>query len=200
MRGSGALMLVGGSGSGKSSLARAIGAEIAADSRVLRVDGDSVGVLTSSVIAGAVELMKPDLLILDDVQSMMGTPGLMSLLEVMRDGFTVLTYMDTEPRKPGRGTLHFAGMRPGRIDEIVYVETLDDIGRRDVLDYYFGRSCPLDTADMIALVSLTEGLSGAYLMELVRRIQLFGVDDWRSEVESVLRAAPALPVEKTEDE
>src|SRR2546430_7020188 len=59
--------------------------------------------------------------------------------------------------------------RPGRIDQAIEVPLPDDIGRGKLVRLY-GKGLPLDAAVVDEGVRRTEGVSAAFIKELMRRI------------------------------
>jgi ATP-dependent 26S proteasome regulatory subunit len=59
--------------------------------------------------------------------------------------------------------------RPGRIDQAIEVPLPDDIGRAKLVRLY-GRGLPLDQSTVDQAVARTEGVSAAFIKELLRRI------------------------------
>jgi ATP-dependent 26S proteasome regulatory subunit len=59
--------------------------------------------------------------------------------------------------------------RPGRIDQAIEVPLPDDIGRRKLVQLY-GRDLPLGDAIVDEAARRTEGVSAAFIKELMRRI------------------------------
>jgi len=59
--------------------------------------------------------------------------------------------------------------RPGRIDQAIEVPLPDDIGR-DKLVQLYGKGLPLDQRLVDEAVARTEGVSAAFIKELMRRI------------------------------
>jgi len=90
------------------------------------------------------------------------------------------------------GDWHFDGMRPGRIDEIFTFYLPDEEDREAILRHYFdrfGMKAP-KRATIRKIVEATDGLSGAYLGEVARRIDVHGLAEWEEEILNVMRTAP----------
>jgi ATP-dependent 26S proteasome regulatory subunit len=61
--------------------------------------------------------------------------------------------------------------RPGRVDQAVYLPLPDAAARRRLLDLYTG-SLRLDSVDLDRVVAATEGVTAAFLKELLRKAAL----------------------------
>src|SRR5262249_36851239 len=71
--------------------------------------------------------------------------------------------------------------RPGRIDQAFEVPLPDAACRSRLIDLY-ARGLDLQLADRAALVAKTDGVSAAFLRELLRRAALFAADGGRRTV------------------
>jgi len=63
-------------------------------------------------------------------------------------------------------------LRPGRLDELIYVSVPDEAGRRRILGIHTGKMPLADDVDLDFLARRTERFSGADLEDLVRRAGL----------------------------
>jgi transitional endoplasmic reticulum ATPase len=63
-------------------------------------------------------------------------------------------------------------LRPGRLDELIYVGTPDTAGRRRILAIHTRRMPLADDVDLEAIARRTERFTGADLEDLVRRAGL----------------------------
>ena len=66
--------------------------------------------------------------------------------------------------------------RPGRVDQAIEIPLPDEECRRRLFGLY-GRGLTLRVSDLGAFLRRTEGASGAFLRELLRRAALFAADD-----------------------
>jgi hypothetical protein len=187
----------GPTGVGKSVMARMIARELnPKDPKVLKVDSMSLKNVRQNQLLSLIYYMRPSVLLLDDLDlsSSIYTEQFLALLELIRDPrcLVIATMMTgVEKReKPRPGSWHFAGMRPDRIDEMFTFYPPDMQRRARILQAYMGPGVDLGLVSEIAC--RTEGLTGAYLMEIAHRIKTHGVEEWEHEVESVMWAAPVL--------
>ncbi|EER28300.1 ATPase, AAA family protein [Coccidioides posadasii C735 delta SOWgp] len=117
---------------------------------------------------------RPSIIFFDEIDAIAGRrgPGSQSGINVLT---TLLNEMDgieelknvlvvAATNKPE--TLDPALMRPGRLDNILYVGLPDMEARKEILDIWFSKSEVHDEVDPIALASRTEGYSGAELVNV----------------------------------
>ncbi len=137
-------------------------------------------------------------MILDDIQTIIDHESTMlSLLDEFKEKLSktliISTYM-LEPKdqylvgdngvvKPG--TFYFPGMRPGRIDEIIFLPPPDKINRRKILLCYMKPEYVTEE-----ILENSRGLSGAYLKELATRIETHGFDSWKQEINNLFMSSP----------
>jgi transitional endoplasmic reticulum ATPase len=72
-------------------------------------------------------------------------------------------------------------LRPGRLDELIYVSVPDEAGRRRILGIHTGKMPLADDVDLDLMARRTERFSGADLEDLVRRA---GLNALRGSLES----------------
>ena len=192
------ILLIGPSGAGKSVLGRLIAKELApgTSTRTLKIASNVLKTCRYDEILGLVQALKPTVLLLDDcnLADAKYTEEFLAILEALHQpGCIIIVTMMTEkaPEDLKRGALCFPGMRPGRIDEtfVLGYPSLED--RVRILTHYLGIGP--DTEGLIPKVAgATEGVTGAYLREISRRLILHGYGSWEEEVTNVLRTAPVL--------
>jgi SpoVK/Ycf46/Vps4 family AAA+-type ATPase len=103
-------------------------------------------------------------------------------------------------RRRGSGSSgkdYFDGMRPGRVDEVVRIKRPSPKVREKIMLHYFGGAEGLAEAKVTKkifadMVERTEGLTGAYLKEVVHRVQVHGVKTYKGEIKSILEHAPRV--------
>jgi transitional endoplasmic reticulum ATPase len=79
-------------------------------------------------------------------------------------------------------------LRPGRLDELVYVGTPDKAGREHILKIHTARMPLADDVDLAEIAARTDRFTGADLEDLVRRAGMVAIRARGSEASSVSRA------------
>lgn len=198
----------GPTGVGKSVLARQVARELRGkNARVLKVSSEVLHKCRPDELLGFVRRLQPTVLLLDDLalDNQENTESFLAALEILRTpGCLVIVTMMTSPgaceKEPKPGSWHFPGMRPGRIDEIFTLKLPNQKERAEILGLY-NDSLDMDLPSKLIkqIAKRTEGLTGAYLMNVMERVQVHGRDFWKEEVDHVLYAAP-IPKEEEEEE
>jgi hypothetical protein len=176
------LLIVGPSGVGKGVLARQIARGVSPGGRVLQISSAMIGVIEIPNIVLIAELLVPSVLLLDDLELDGRASGeILALFEALRGKVRLVigTVMSDDP------DFHCEGIRPGRVDEIFYLHLPAEMIRRNLLVCNLGvvaEHAPVDD-----IVAATDGLSGAFIVEVALRVRRFGVESWREEVASVRR-------------
>jgi len=194
------VLLRGPTGVGKSVFARHVATHSAVSgSNTLKIASSVLEKCSFNEVVYMVKLFMPTVLLLDDLALDDGTKteGFLSMLEALRDPdcLVIATMMtsggDDPDKEPEMGDWHFPGIRPGRIDEIETFYLPCEGERNLILRHYLKAGDePLDNWDEI--IKKTEGLSGAYLGEVARRLTIHGFDSWEREITNILRASPKL--------
>jgi hypothetical protein len=142
----------------------------------LLITGEQVGLLPEYMKLA--RLLQPSLVVMEDVdliardRASMGSPCEESLLNrllnemdgLQRDAEILFVLTTNRP-----DMLEAAlASRPGRIDQAVEFPLPNDEGRLKLLQLY-SRSTPLSPADAADVVRRTDGVSGAFIKELMRR-------------------------------
>jgi hypothetical protein len=188
LRGSSATVLIRGpSGSGKSVFARHVARHARGNQRVLKVSGHTLMQCMPSEVEDLVRVLHPEVLVLDDVESGYATTHTLDLLERLRLPHTMvfittMTHVDNlEP-----GSWYTPGIRPGRIDEFLFIPFPDDKARRLLLTHYAEKHrLDLDAATLSGLVKESKNFTGAYIENLVGRLSAYGVHRWKEEITSL---------------
>jgi ATPase family associated with various cellular activities (AAA) len=191
-------LLIGPSGAGKSVLARLIAKELSpgTSTRTLKIASNVLKTCRYDEVLSLVQSLKPTVLLLDDcnLSDSKYTEEFLAILEALHQpGCLVFVTMMTE-KKPDdikRGSLCFPGMRPGRIDESFVLGYPDEALRAKIISHYMGDAPRVDNL-YEEVAKATEGVTGAYLREIARRIVVFGSPNWEEEVQRVMLTAPAI--------
>jgi ATP-dependent 26S proteasome regulatory subunit len=175
------LLLHGPPGTGKTLTAMYLAAQMR-DRTILLLTGRSLGLLQQT--AAMARILQPAMIILEDVDliaeertrgPMGSTPLLFELLNEMdglasdADVIFLLTTNRPDLLEPALAA------RPGRIDQAIEIPLPDADCRRRLLDLY-GSGSGLRMEDWDGLVARTEGVSAAFIRELVRKAILFAAE------------------------
>lgn len=171
------ILLVGATGSRKSTFARLLADR---KGRILKINGTSLLQLSGSFIEELLKIMKPDVLLLDDLQvflKMKGEEeaGILEVIEKANENAklvvgTIMTGPDKvlDIRNLTPGSLYFPGLRPGRFNKVIGLDLPPFEIRREIIKSYLKKPIMAETLDLLARES--EDLSGAYLKQLATEI------------------------------
>jgi ATPase family associated with various cellular activities (AAA)/AAA+ lid domain len=175
------LLLHGPPGTGKTLTAMYVVA-CAPERTTLLLTGPALGLVEQSVKLA--RMLEPSLVVLEDVdlvaqertEQSTGTNAVLFELLNQMDGLAddadvifLLTTNRPDLLEPALAS------RPGRIDQAVEIPLPDAACRRRLLELY-ARGLAVD-ADLDRLVERTEGASGAFIRELLRKAALFAADE-----------------------
>jgi hypothetical protein len=176
------LLLHGAPGTGKTLTIMYL-ASVMRDRTVFLLTGKGLGLISHT--CAMARTLEPSIIVLEDVDLVAeertkggagcATPVLFELLNEM-DGLAddvdivfLLTSNRPDLLEPALAT------RPGRVDQAIEIPTPDASCRRRLFDLY-GRGLTLQVADLARFIARTEGASGAFIRELLRRAALFAAD------------------------
>ena len=120
------VLLYGPPGTGKSTLARTLVDMMKYKS--FRINVQSVDMLSSSVLYDAVDIFEPDAIILDDFDRAENQVNLLETLEYFQHKVKLVIATAND-----RNKLDEAILRPGRFDELLFINKMDDDVIRQVL-------------------------------------------------------------------
>jgi len=176
------ILLYGPPGTGKTLTAMYLASRMR-DRTVLLLTGRGLGLIEQS--CAMARLLQPAIVILEDVDLVAEertrstatcTALLFELLNQM-DGLAddadilfLLTTNRPEILEPALAS------RPGRVDQAIEIPPPDAECRRRLFDLY-GRGLDLRVTDLERFVARTEGVSAAFIRELVRKAALFAADE-----------------------
>jgi hypothetical protein len=176
------LLLHGAPGTGKTLTAMYLASQMQ-ERTILLLTGRSLGLLQRTTAMA--RILQPSMVILEDVDliaeerthSPMGSsPLLFELLNEMdgladdTDVIFLLTTNRPDLLEPALAA------RPGRIDQAIEIPLPDEGCRKRLFDLY-GAQVALDVGDWPMLLLRTEGVSGAFIRELVRKAILFAAEE-----------------------
>lgn len=171
------LLLWGPPGTGKTLTAMYLAGQMP-DRTVLLLTGQTLGLIATSCTMA--RLLQPATVILEDVdlvaeertRQSTGTNAVLFELLNQMDGLAddadilfVLTTNRPELLEPALAS------RPGRVDEAIEVPLPDAEGRSRLIDLY-GKGLKLELADRDRIIERTQGVSGAFIKELLRKAAL----------------------------
>lgn len=202
------IRLWGPSGVGKTTLARAMGRAMVPGGRTLKVAHAALNTLDLAAVIDLADYLSPDVLILDDMQTL-GVRDVQTdtvnvdhlyFFETLHERvpLTVITQMATGfGRTWGEDARH--GLRPGRIDETFELRAPNSTVRRKLIKAFladFGLTMKPEQVNDI--VDRSDDFTGAYLQELIRRVAVHGVDAYKTEARRMFREAyPPTPKRRT---
>lgn len=175
------LLLWGPPGTGKSLTAMYLAQQMP-DRTVLVLTGQTLGLIEASCTMA--RLLQPATVILEDVdlvaeertRQSTGTNSvlfeLLNQMDGLGDDADVLFVLTTNRPELLETAL---AARPGRVDEAIEVPLPDDLCRSRLIDLY-SRGLTLDVSDRSRLVRRTEGVSAAFIKELLRKAALIAAD------------------------
>jgi ATP-dependent Clp protease adapter protein ClpS len=169
------ILLYGPPGTGKTHTIRYLAANLPGHTTLI-ITAEQIGLLGAYM--NLARLLQPSMVVIEDVdligrdRSELGSceePLLNKLLNEMdglKEDADILFVLTTNRPEELEGAL--TG-RPGRIDQAIEVPLPDEAGRRKLVQLY-GKDLPLTPAIIDDAVQRTEGASGAFIKELMRRI------------------------------
>lgn len=120
------ILFYGPPGTGKSTIARAIADRL--DLRTLRIRVEDIGNFDNTVIFEAIDIFKPDAIILDDLDRAMQQTHLLETMDRFHKHIKLVFATVNHQEQ-----LDDALLRPGRFDEIIRIRRLDDVVIRNLL-------------------------------------------------------------------
>jgi proteasome regulatory subunit len=184
------VLLYGPPGSGKTLIAKAVASQ--ANATFIRMSGSD---LVQKFIGEGARLVKdvfemarsksPSILFIDEIDAVGGMrthDGTTGSAEVNRTMLQLLAEMDGfDPKGDVKiiaatnraDLLDPALLRPGRFDRLIEIPKPDNNGREDILRIQTRKMNLSDDVDFTRLAGMTEGLTGADLMALVKEAGMF---------------------------
>ena len=169
------ILLYGPPGTGKTHTIRYLATHLPGHTTLI-ITAEQVGLLGAYM--NLARLLQPTMVVIEDVDLIardreeMGSceePLLNKLLNEMdglKEDADILFVLTTN--RPDQLESALAG-RPGRIDQAIEVPLPDEVGRSKLVQLY-GKGLPMDAALIEETVRRTNGVSAAFIKELMRRI------------------------------
>lgn len=192
-----AMIFHGPPGSGKTTLAlrltKALGGSL------LVLNGWSLADKGAGSVFDAINIVNPSVMLFDDLDRIEGMEVLLSDLEKMNRecGLTNRLFIATVNNIK---KIPKALRRPGRFDQAVYFPPPDLESRSKIIAVHAGQfGVDLNGGDLASLASMTEGMTGAYLREVVRRVFVVGMESIPAHIEE-MKAVSGLFDKNDKDE
>lgn len=162
------IMLYGRPGTGKSSSMRYIAREFGKFS--LRLNVSELQHLDSGDIINAIEILKPDTLLIDDFDRMSRPESLLGELEQFNKTIKIFIVSVNNIKD-----LDGAVIRPGRFDDHIEVEKID----AEIVARLIGENVPLEVHERLSNLPI------AYITEFHKRKEVLGVEKAIEEIEEL---------------
>lgn len=159
------IMLYGTPGTGKSSAMRYVSKEFGKYS--LRINVGDLDHLNSEDMLLAIELLKPSTLMIDDFDRSMNSTKFLTELEDFNENVQLLMVSVNHIEN-----LDDAVIRPGRFDDTIEVQTLDD----EILDKLIGENIPENVKNRLKRLPI------AFIVEFHKRRDVLGIEQAIDEV------------------
>lgn len=196
-------MFYGQPGTGKSSAALVFAGRLG--KRILKVDANSLAYAHVKTLSFLIEYLRPDFLLIDDVDKISMDRGLPTLLDVLQRFKTEHSFASVIMTANSIQSFDKGFLRPGRIDTWIEFKMPNGEERKAILENYLKEAGVALADDEIAkVVEMTDGLSQDYLREIVTCFKHDNSDDVAKSIELmksllgikkvVVEAVPAIPV------
>jgi ATP-dependent 26S proteasome regulatory subunit len=169
------ILLYGPPGTGKTHTIRYLATNLPGHTTLI-ITGSGIAMLAQYM--NLARLLQPAMVVIEDVdliardredmgpceESMLN--GLLNEMDGLKQDADILFVLTTNRPEQLESAL---ASRPGRIDQAVEVPLPDDVGRRKLVQLY-GRGLPLGNDVVSEAAERTEGVSAAFIKELMRRV------------------------------
>jgi hypothetical protein len=175
-------MFYGQPGTGKSSAAMVFAGRLGR--RILKVDANSLATAHVKTLSFLIEYLRPDFLIIDDVDKINAEKGLPTLLDVLQRFKTEHSFASVIMTANSITSFDKGFLRPGRIDTWIEFAMPNSEERKAILENYLKEAGVVLADDEIAkVVEMTDGLSQDYLREIVTCFKHDKSDDVAKSIE-----------------
>jgi len=170
------ILLYGPPGTGKTHTIRYLASHLPGHTTLI-ITAEQVALLRDYM--SLARLLQPAMVVIEDVDLIARDRGdmdspceevllnrLLNEMDGLKEDADILFVLTTNRPEELEGAL--AG-RPGRVDQAIEVPLPDDTGRGKLIRLY-GKGLPLNTAVVEEAVRRTEGVSAAFIKELMRRV------------------------------
>lgn len=193
-----AMIFYGPPGSGKTTFAlrltKALGGSL------LVLNGWSLSDRGAGSIFDAINIINPSVVLFDDLDRIDGMEVLLSDLERMNRecGITNRLFIATvnDVKKIPK-----ALRRPGRFDQAVFFPPPNLESRKKILAVHAKQfEIDLSESDIASLSAITEGMTGAYLREVVRRVFVVGMESISTHIEEMKKISGLFDEDKEDED
>jgi transitional endoplasmic reticulum ATPase len=193
-----AMIFYGPPGSGKTTFALRL--TKALEGSLLVLNGWSLSDRGAGSIFEAINIVNPSVILFDDLDRIDGMEVLLSDLEKMNRecGLTNKLFIATVNNFK---KIPKALRRPGRFDQAIYFPPPDQENRKKIIVVHakqFG--VDLDERDVDLLTAMTEGMTGAYLREVVRRAFVVGMESISTHIDEMKNISGLFDKNNEDDE
>lgn len=175
------ILFYGKPGCGKSTLARTICEKLGV--RSLRVRVEDIGYLSTESIGEIISIFKPDAIVFDDLDRSTSQLALFEMMEMLHTRvklvFATVNHLNS---------LADALKRPGRFDEIVHINNLDEIAVRELVG-----TVPDEVFELIKKWPV------AFIKEYMIRCKIMGSEKALSSIKELQKRVKELYVEEESD-
>jgi hypothetical protein len=185
-----ALLFYGPPGSGKSTLALRLTESLGG--KILILNGWALANKSTGSIFNAINVVDPSIILFDDLDRIHDMESLLSDLErlnrdVSRRKRLFIATVNSITRVPA------ALRRPGRFDQVIEFKAHGEKGMCSrILKAHADRlGLVLSDEELNKLSGLADGMTGAYLREVVRRVFVLGMDDIEEHIKNMRIVASA---------
>lgn len=192
------MLFFGPPGTGKSTLAVRVTNRLGG--KILILDGSSVADRSSSVVFQAISVIDPTVILFDDLDRFHGIHNLLGDIERMnrmragRSKLVIATVNDI-------CSVPEAMRRPGRFDQSVeFLPPNEEIRLKVLIAYAKQFNTSLTEEQLKPLAEITEGMTQAYLREIILRAEVIGTDKIVEHIDQMKRVALFTEDDEDEDE
>jgi hypothetical protein len=171
-----AYMMYGAPGTGKTSFAMAFADRVG--NRILRIDARSFSTVSVSEVIFIVDALKPDFIMVDDVDKADVNHSLPTILGILQELKMHKTKTSLLLTANVVSTFDHGLLRPGRIDTWMTFGTPDADARRQIIEGYMKEANLTISEEVVnKFIAITADLTQDYLREIAQRLKYEEVDE-----------------------